>query len=68
MPGPGNLTPVPNEDILPFAEDPSAQFVRLVASDTEESIPEFDMDTAIMLTRLIECAYESAREQKAVLY
>lgn len=68
VPGHESLIPVPSENLPAYDDAPSAQFVRLVASDTRQSIPEFDMDTAIMLTRLIECAYESAKEQKTVLY
>lgn len=67
LPGYEELTPVPEEEIPADAEVPSAQFLRLVASE-EESLPDFDLDTAITITRLIECAYESAETGKTVLY
>lgn len=68
VPGHERLVPVPREDLPTNDETPSAQFVRLVSLDKLQSLPDFDLDTAINLTRLIECAYESAREQKTVLY
>ena len=63
-----NLVPVPSEHLLANDEIPSAQFVKLVSSDRTKSLSDFDIDAAITNTRLIECAYESAKEMKTVLY
>ncbi len=63
-----NLIPVPGENFPAYDEIPSAQFVKLVSSDMIQSLADFSIDTAITITRLIECAYESAKEQKTVLY
>jgi predicted dehydrogenase len=63
-----NLVPVPNENLPANDEHPSAQFVKLVSSDMVQSLQYFDIDAAIAITRLIECAYESAKEQRTVLY
>ncbi|OIJ17469.1 hypothetical protein BKP37_02955 [Anaerobacillus alkalilacustris] len=68
VPGHENLVPVRQELLPPDEELPSAQFVKLVSTDGIQSIPDFDINNAIALTRLIECAYESAKEQKAILY
>lgn len=68
VPGHEDLMLFSNENILADDEPPSAQFVRLVSSDTVESLPDFDIDAAINLTRLIECAYKSARDGSTVLY
>lgn len=62
------LKPVELENLPADDESPSAQFVRLVSAHQVKEQPDFNMDTAIQLTRLIECAYESAKEGKTVLY
>lgn len=67
VPGHENLVPVPSENVPEDDELPSAQFVGLVTSDMV-SLPYFDIDAAIGITRLIECAYESAKEQRHVMY
>lgn len=63
-----NLAPVANEMLTYHDETPSALFVELVLSEKVQSLPDFDIDAAISLTRLIECAYESAKERKTVEY
>ena len=68
VPGYESLTSVPRESWLLCDVIPSAQFIKLVSSDDMQSLQEFDIDAAISLTRLIECAYESSMEQKTVLY
>jgi predicted dehydrogenase len=68
VPGHESLLPVENELLPADSELPSAQFVRLVASDSLQSLPDFDINKAISLTRLLECAYQSAKEQKTVPY
>lgn len=67
IPGYEELSPVPESEIPDDAEIPSAQFLRLVASENQ-SLSDFDLDTAVMITRLIECAYESASSGKTVEY
>jgi predicted dehydrogenase len=60
------LMPVEIESLPEDAESPSAQFIRLVSTNHVENQTEFDMEAAIQLTRLIECAYQSARESKTL--
>lgn len=68
VPGHEQLVPVP-KGALPADEIlPCAQFVNLVASNDIESLPDFDIDSAVALTRLIESAYKSARERRVVTY
>jgi predicted dehydrogenase len=62
------LKPVEIEDLPEDDESPSAQFIRLVLDNHVQSHPDFNMEEAIGLTRLIECAYQSAREDKTVFY
>ncbi|WP_158282183.1 Gfo/Idh/MocA family protein [Salipaludibacillus keqinensis] len=62
------LTAVSNDHLPASEEMPSAQFVRLVSSPERTHLPEFDIDTGIALSRMIECAYESAKQGKAVWY
>lgn len=57
------LEHIPNDELLP-----SAQFIKLVADESAERLEEYDIDTAISITRLIECAYESSIEHRTVLY
>ncbi|WP_419880817.1 Gfo/Idh/MocA family protein [Peribacillus sp. B-H-3] len=66
LPGHEDLSPVDTASLLKDAQLPSAQFIDFVIN--EKKAPDYDMDKAIMLTRLIECAYESAEKQKTVLY
>jgi len=61
-----SMAQVPVADVTADDDMPSAQFLKLVASK-RQSLPEFDIDKAILLTRLINCAYESAETQKTVL-
>ncbi|WP_280770801.1 Gfo/Idh/MocA family protein [Salipaludibacillus daqingensis] len=68
LPGHEELTLIPREDVPDSEAMPSAQFVRFISSKEEGDLAEFDMNAAISLTRLIECAYESSREGKTVLY
>jgi predicted dehydrogenase len=67
VPGHENLMSVPKEELPKDDEYPIVQFVRMIEAG-ENAVRGFDMDTAIMLTRLIECAYESAKEKKTVQY
>lgn len=62
-----SMAPVPATDITADDDMPSAQFLKLVASYKRQSLPEFDIDKAVLLTRLINCAYESAKTKKTVL-
>ncbi|MCP8970426.1 Gfo/Idh/MocA family protein [Ectobacillus ponti] len=68
VPGHEELQPVSSTSLLPDEDMPSAQFIKWVASQTEDSLPDFDIEAAIGLTRLIRCAYQSAREQRTVPY
>lgn len=68
VPGHEELTLVSSDNIPTSDDMPSAQFIKFVSSDNMHSLPEFDIDSAISLTRVIQCAYESAREGKTVLY
>ena len=54
------LSDIPASDPLPIV-----QFARMVKSD-KCSVPGYDMDVAATLTRIIECAYESAATGKTV--
>ena len=48
---------------------PVCQFLRLLLEDSPEtSIPGFDFDMGLTVTRLAEAAYESARTGKAVAF
>ncbi len=67
LPGHEKLQPVPVEELPQDDEFPIIKFVKLIASG-EESVPGYDMETAIMLTRLIECAYESAQTGRTIQY
>lgn len=67
IPGYEQLVPVSKEELPEDDEYPIVQFIKMIDAD-ENAVQGFDMDTAIMLTRLIECAYESAKEKKTVLY
>ncbi|WP_100371696.1 Gfo/Idh/MocA family protein [Bacillus sp. FJAT-45037] len=68
VPGHENLEPVPLEQLLLDEEMPSAQFIRLIVSNDSQSIQDFDIDAAISLTRLIECAYTAAKEERTITY
>jgi predicted dehydrogenase len=61
------LQPVPQADIWPDDEFPIVKFARLIQSDAQK-IDIYDIDKAMVLTRLIECAYESAKTGKSVLF
>ncbi|MGI5959259.1 MAG: Gfo/Idh/MocA family protein [Massiliimalia sp.] len=65
MPGYEELTPVPQEKLRKDDEFPIVKFAKLIQSD-EKQIPEFSLDVAKTLTRLIECAYESAKTGQTV--
>ena len=54
------LSEIPQDDPLPIV-----QFARMVKGN-ESSVPGYDMDVAETLTRIIECAYESAATGKTV--
>ena len=62
------LTLVETEQLPKDEEIPSAQFVRFLESKHPQDLQEYSINDAINLTRLIECAYESARDAKTVLY
>lgn len=59
------LTPVPREELWPDDELPILKFVDLIQSQ-EDQLPEFSLDVAETLTRLIECAYQSAQTGRTV--
>jgi predicted dehydrogenase len=61
------LSPVPAEEYGEDDEYPIVSFARLVQS-SEKEIERYSIDRAITLTRLIECAYESSKTGKTVLY
>ncbi|MDR1287578.1 MAG: Gfo/Idh/MocA family oxidoreductase [Treponema sp.] len=61
------LSPVPKEEYGPDDEFPIVRFARLIQSP-DKSIDSYDIDKALALARLIECAYESARTGKCVLF
>lgn len=63
-----NLAPVPAEDFAMDDKIPSAEFVKWVADKDRQNLPYYDIEAAISLTRLIECAYSSAKEQKTIVY
>jgi predicted dehydrogenase len=67
IPGYEELSPVPLSDVDPDDEFPIVKFARLVQSG-DTKFDSYDIDKAISLTRLIECAYESAKTGKAVTY
>ena len=65
--GYADLKPFPKAEHWPNEELPIIKFVRLIESD-KQFLEGYDIDVAFVLARLIECAYESAREGKVVLY
>lgn len=65
VPGYEEKTAVPKSDIPEDDPLPIVQFARMVKSD-KCSVPGYDMDVAATLTRIIECAYESAATGKTV--
>jgi predicted dehydrogenase len=67
IPGYGELSPIPEAEIQPDEEFPIVKFARLIQSD-DKKVDKYDIDTAYVLTRLIECAYESAKTGKTVEY
>lgn len=67
IPGYENMRQIPHEDIPEDREFPIVDFVRLIRSEKDEA-PEYGLKEAKNLTRLIECAYESARRGKTVLF
>ena len=67
VPGYAQKQPVPLSEIPDSDPLPIVQFARMVQSDAR-SVPGYDLDVAATLTRLIECAYESARTGKTVQF
>jgi predicted dehydrogenase len=67
LPAYQSLSPVPAGEYGPDDEYPVVAFARLIQS-AEKNVECYDMDHALALTRLIECAYESAKTGAAVHY
>ncbi len=67
VPGYEKIKPLPQEEIWDNEEMPIVKFVRLIESD-KQYLEGYGIDTAILLARMIECAYESAETGKAVLF
>lgn len=65
VPGYEKKTAVPVSEIPESDPLPIVQFVRMLGSDAS-SVPGYDLDVAATLTRMIECAYESAETGKVV--
>lgn len=65
IPGYEKKTPVPLSEIPADDPLPIVQFAKMVKGD-KNSVPGYDMDVAETLTRIIECAYESAATGKTV--
>jgi predicted dehydrogenase len=65
VPGYEEKTAVPKSEIPADDPLPIVQFARMVKSDAS-SVPGYDLDVAATLTRMIECAYESAQTGKVV--
>lgn len=65
--GYADLKPLPKAELWQNEEMPIVKFVRLMESD-KQFLEGYGLDVAFVLARLIECAYESAREGKVVLY
>jgi predicted dehydrogenase len=61
------LSPVPAGEYGPDDEFPIVSFARLIQSG-ERNVECYDIDHAIALSRLIECAYESAKTGKVIGY
>lgn len=61
-------TIVPDTDIRKYNPFPIELFVDLVDHSTEKEIPRYGIEAAKRLTRIIECAYESAETGKTVTY
>ncbi|GHU52059.1 hypothetical protein FACS189496_1560 [Bacilli bacterium] len=62
-----DLSSVPPAEYGSDDEFPIVKFARLIQSDKEKD-GRYDIDTAMTLTRLIECAYQSAGTGRAVSY
>jgi predicted dehydrogenase len=62
-----DLNSVPPAEYGSDDEFPIVKFARLIQSDKEKD-DKYDLDTAMTLTRLIECAYQSAKTGQAVSY
>jgi predicted dehydrogenase len=67
LPGYQTLKPVPAPEYGSDEEFPIVSFARLIPG-REKKVEWYDIDHAIALTRIIECAYESARTGKTVAY
>ncbi|MGX7196990.1 Gfo/Idh/MocA family protein [Enterococcus olivae] len=61
-------TQIPSEEISKVNPFPIEEFVDLLKDPEKQSYPQYDLETAKQLTRLIECAYESAETGKVVTY
>ncbi|MEG1426940.1 MAG: Gfo/Idh/MocA family oxidoreductase [Oscillospiraceae bacterium] len=61
------LAPLPKGELWENEEMPIVKFVKLISSE-EQFLPGYGLETAIMLARLIECAYQSAKEQRVITY
>ncbi len=61
-------TLISSEDISKLTEYPIELFVDLVNDSGKKELPYYDLEAAKMLTRLVECAYESAQTGRMVIY
>ncbi|MDR1419751.1 MAG: Gfo/Idh/MocA family oxidoreductase [Treponema sp.] len=67
LPGYEEPRPVPEEEYGPDDEFPIVKFARLLQSpETETDL--YGIDKAIVLARLVECAYRSAKTGQAVMF
>jgi predicted dehydrogenase len=61
-------TLISSEGISKLTEYPIELFVDLVNDSEKKELPYYDLEAAKMLTRLVECAYESAQTGRTVIY
>ena len=61
-------TQIPSAEISKMNPFPIELFVDLVRDPEQKEVPHYDLATAKMLTRLIECAYQSAATGQTVAY
>ena len=61
-------TLISSEGISKLTDYPIELFVDLVNNSDKKEFPYYDLEAAKTLTRLVECAYESARTGQTVIY
>lgn len=59
---------IPLEEVHQTNAFPIELFIDLVDDSTEKQLPNYDLATAKRVTRIIECAYESAETGKTIAY